>query len=247
MNDIKTVIFDLDNTLFGYDKSDKAGKKAVAAYMKQRFGMEEEESLALLQKKWDEQNALMNPQNSAVHSRLIRYQMVVDELKKPLFPHVQSMCTAYWNAFYDAMVPEDGITEVLRSLKLYGVEIAIGTNMTTWVQYEKIRRLNLGAYVDRIITSEEAEAEKPSPAFYDFLLRYLGRTKEECLFVGDSIRIDYEGAANYGIPSVWYAASVTRKKKEEDPNHPYPAERINSYQECIEKEGLRLGQYFFSF
>lgn len=247
MGKIKTIIFDLDNTLYGYTACDQAGKKAVAEYMQKRFGMTVEDALALIQKNYDIQYSTMNPQNAAMHSRLIRYQMVVEELKKPLFPHVQAMCEAYWNTFFENMIPEEGIHDVLRALRLYGVEVAVGTNMTTWVQYEKLKRLNLGMYIDQMITSEEAEAEKPYPEFYDYMLKHLGRQKEECLFIGDSIKHDYEGAKNYGMPALWYAASAIRRGRKEDPSHPFPKERITAYKDCIEKDGLRLGEYFFSF
>lgn len=247
MDQIKTVIFDLDNTLYNYDVCDEAGKKAVASYMKKRFGMEETEAMMRIQKQYDIQYASMNPQNAAVHSRLIRYQMIVEDLKKPLFPHVQAMTEAYWNTFYDQMVEEDGITDVLKILHLYGVEVAIGTNMTTWVQYEKLKRLKLGMYIDSMITSEEAEAEKPTPEFFDFCMKRLGRKKEECLFIGDSLVHDYEGATAYGMPTVWYAGAVIRKGKKEEPDHPFPAERINSYKDCLRENGLQMGEYLFSW
>lgn len=239
MTKIKTVIFDLDGTLYNYRKADQAAKKELYGYCKSRFGLSEEEADRLFAEMFQKQQKEMHGQ-AASHSRLIRSQMVLEKLEKPLFPHALAMSNLYWDTFFDSMEAEPGIQELLRALRLYGIRIGCGTNMTTWVQYEKIRRLKLGPYMDFMVTSEEAGAEKPSVAFFTYLLLKTGSAPEECVFIGDSYKGDFEGSTNAGLKGVWYAAYP----KEKDLQREAAArteDRIDHFADCLTEEGIRLG------
>lgn len=241
MSKIKAVIFDLDDTLYNYTKADLAAKKELYGYCKSRFGLSEKEAADLHQEMFEKQLAAMEGQASS-HSRLIRYQMMLEKLEKPLFPHALAMCNLYWGTFFDNMEIEPGVTELLRALKLYGIRVGCGTNMTTWVQYEKIRRLNLGPYINFMVTSEEAGAEKPELKFYTYLLEKAGCAPEECIFVGDNYRRDYEASNAAGFKGVWYAAHP-RERDEKREAVSRTENRIDSYKDCLTKDGIRLGDF----
>lgn len=239
MERIKTVIFDLDNTLYNYTKADLAAKQALYAYCESRFGLSEEEAESLQKEMFQRQQKEMHGQ-AASHSRLIRHQMMLEKLEKPLFPHALAMCSAYWDTFFDAMEIEPGVTELLRALKLYGIRIGCGTNMTTWVQYEKIRRLKFGPYIDFMVTSEEAGQEKPGMGFYACLLQRTGCPPEECIFIGDNYEFDFKASENAGMHGIWYAGHMGKKDQiREDEKR--TEKRIDRYGDCLTKEGIRLG------
>jgi putative hydrolase of the HAD superfamily len=241
MAKIKTVIFDLDDTLYDYTKCDRAAKKELYGYCESRFGLSEKEAEDLQQEIFEKQEKEM-PGRAASHNRLIRYQMMLEKLEKPLFPHALAMCNLYWNTFFDNLEIEPGAAELLRALKLYGIRVGCGTNMTTWVQYEKIRRLKLGPYINFMVTSEEAGAEKPALKFYTYLLEKAGCAPEECIFVGDNYRRDYEASNAAGFKGVWYAGHP--RERDEKREAVFRTEnRIDSYKDCLTKDGIRLGDF----
>ena len=75
--------------------------------------------------------------------------------------------------------------------------------MTADWQYAKLKRLGLMAYVDFIVTSEEAGAEKPDAALFLLCAEKAGCTPEECAFVGDSLLGDALGARDAGMAAYW--------------------------------------------
>ena len=102
------------------------------------------------------------------HNRLVRFQCMLETLGKPVFPYAYEMYNLYWDTLIDQIIPSPGIEELMKELKQRGIYIGIGSNMTSDVQYRKILKLGLGKYIDGIVTSEEAGAEKPHrKAFFD--------------------------------------------------------------------------------
>ena len=55
----------------------------------------------------------------------------------------------------------------MKELKKRKIRIGIGTDMTAYVQYRKLEAIGVTSYIDFIVTSEEAGAEKPH---YHFLI-----------------------------------------------------------------------------
>lgn len=241
MTQIKTVIFDLDNTLYNYTKADQAAKKELYGYCENRFGLTAKEAADLQSEMFEKQQKDMHGQ-AASHSRLIRYQMMLEKLEKPLFPHALAMCGAYWDTFLDHLEIEPGAAELLRALKLYGIRIGCGTNMTTRVQFEKIRRLNIGPYMDFIVTSEEAGVEKPSMGFFTYLVNKAGCAPEECLFIGDNFSGDFEGSLKAGLSAVWYSGHAGEKDLARE-TEKQTEDRIDRYTDCLTQDGIRLGTY----
>ncbi|MFR6163959.1 MAG: hypothetical protein ACLUJR_13865 [Mediterraneibacter gnavus] len=62
---------------------------------------------------------------AAVHNRLIRYQCMLEMLKKPLFPHAYKMYRLYWDTLMKQMTLEEGVSLVMKQLKEQGVYVGI--------------------------------------------------------------------------------------------------------------------------
>ena len=243
MDTVRAVIFDLDDTLYSYEAADEVAFAAVADYAKKRFGLEPERTRELHDQCFARQKRELGDDNAGIHSRIVRFEKFLEELKKPVFPHALNLTDLYWNTFLDHMTPEPGITELLRVLRLRGIQTVVGTNMTAYMQFRKIAKLGIGQYIDTVLTSEEAGAEKPSLKFFMFLLTKLGRAPGECVYIGDNARRDYEGAENAGIPAVWYAAKPGVHPEEEEKT----VHRITDYSSCLKEDGIDLGGIFISY
>ena len=76
--------------------------------------------------------------------------------------------------------------------------------MTAYVQYKKLSALGLYSYIDFIVTSEEAGAEKPDSHLFDICVEKAGFSANKCAFIGDSLKKDVEGSAKCGLKGIWY-------------------------------------------
>ena len=140
MDTVRAVIFDLDDTLYSYEAADEVAFAAVADYAKKRFGLEPERTRELHDQCFARQKRELGDDNAGIHSRIVRFEKFLEELKKPVFPHALNLTDLYWNTFLDHMTPEPGITELLRVLRLRGIQTVVGTNMTAYMQFRKIAK-----------------------------------------------------------------------------------------------------------
>ena len=200
---IKAVIFDLDNTLYNFDAANEFGIRALAAYTEPVFGWDYPRMKDLYEESREKLTERMGDVGSA-HNRLLRFQNLLEEKKLPLHPHALEMAKAYWRGVLDNMAPSPGAREIMEELRRMGVRIGLGTDMTAYMQYEKLIRLGLMEYMDFIVSSEEAGTDKPGNAFFMLCARKAGRLPGECLFIGDNIVRDYGGAAAAGMQARWF-------------------------------------------
>ena len=200
---IKAVIFDLDNTLYNFDAANEFGIRALAAYTEPVFGWDYPKMKDLYEESREKLTERMGDVGSA-HNRLLRFQNLLEEKKLPLHPHALEMAKAYWRGVLDNMEPSPGAREIMEELRRMGIRIGLGTDMTAYMQYEKLIRLGLMEYMDFIVSSEEAGTDKPGNAFFMLCARKAGCLPGECLFIGDNIVRDYGGAAAAGMQARWF-------------------------------------------
>ncbi len=241
----KAVIFDLDHTLYEFTGPHVAAMAAINAYIVERFGLTAEEAeqkaaeaFRLTKKKTGEATA-------STHSRTLRYQTLCEMLGENEFLHARVMGELYWNTFYGAMKRDEAVFKVLSALRDKGIKIVVGTDMTAPEQYRKIETLGLQDYLDHLVTSEEAGAEKPSPQILDLCIKKAGCSKEECIFVGDHPMKDVLGPIRYGMDAVWCRHFNPERflemfKIKVDLSEPIPY-RIENYEDVVTPEGINLG------
>lgn len=217
---IKAVIFDIDNTLFDFDDASLWGLKAVSDYCRRTFGMEEPQIREYYRRALQLATERVGTDTAAIHNRLIRFQCMMELLDWPVFPHAEALCHAYWDTMIGHMKRSPGIVQLFQALKAKQIHIGIGTDMTAYIQYQKLKVLELSPYVDRIVTSEEAGVEKPHPKFFDLCVEKTGCLAEECAFIGDNLKKDVEGAIAAGLCGIWYT-----QEKEPGQQMPFPVVR----------------------
>ena len=200
---IKAVIFDLDNTLYNFDAANECGIRALTAYTEPLLGWDYTKMKDLYEEAREKLTERMGDVGSA-HNRLLRFQNLLEEKKLPLHPHALEMAKVYWRGVLDNMVPAPGVREMMKELRGMGIRIGLGTDMTAYVQYEKMIRLGLLEYMDFIVSSEEAGTDKPGNAFFMLCARKAGCLPGDCLFIGDNIVRDYGGAAAAGMQARWF-------------------------------------------
>lgn len=96
--------------------------------------------------------------------------------------------------------------EVLGFLKKK-YHLHIITNGFVEVQYTKIKNCGIDKYFTHTITSEEARFQKPDREIFEFSLKKVGANAEECIMVGDDLKVDILGAKRIGIDQIYFNPS----------------------------------------
>lgn len=202
---IKCVIFDIDNTLYSYDAAHAVAFRSLTQLATQRLGVSAEEFRTLHRRTNEDLKERMGDV-AAVHNRLIRYQNLVEALGGDLSTALE-MNERYWGTLLDTMQPSPGAVETLKTLRERGIRVGIGTDMTARLQLVKLERLGLLPWVNFLVSSEEAGAEKPDARLFLRCVEKAGVPAEQCLFVGDSLEKDARGASQCGLRGLWYNPS----------------------------------------
>lgn len=81
----------------------------------------------------------------------------------------------------------------------------IVTNGVALTQHRRIDPSPLRPYITQIFVSEEAGAQKPTKAYFDYVFAAIpGFAPEQAVIVGDSLSSDMQGGVNAGIATCWY-------------------------------------------
>ena len=211
---IKTVIFDIDGTLYDYQTANRKGMKAVSDYVCNKLGWTEEQFYSAHQQAFDDLNRHAYG-TAASHNRLIRYGLLAGNC--PLSQKdALEMDERYWKAFLKDMVPYPHLRETLSFLKDSHLLIGAGTNMTAYPQFLKLKQLNILDFFDFVVTSEEALAEKPAAEFFLHCCKRAECLPEECLFIGDEMRKDIIGAKMCGMHALLICGENAAEENDAD-------------------------------
>ena len=95
----------------------------------------------------------------------------------------------------------DDVLPTLKILKQQNFIIGLLTNIAKDMS-STCRKLGLEPYLDVIVTSEEAGADKPNPIIFQAALQRAGVDASEAVHVGDQYKMDVVGARGVGITPI---------------------------------------------
>lgn len=202
LSSVKGVLLDLDNTVYLYDPCHHAAITACAQKALAELNLPEAEFMAVYKQMKIRVNTQLHGQ-AACHSRLLYFQYVFEQIEgKTNFELPLLYYRFYWQSFFAAMKVLPEALEFLKTCKSKAIPVAIVTDLTADVQFEKISRLGIAPYIQFLVSSEEAGKEKPDAAMFHLALQKLGMKTYDVIMVGDSLRADRAGAEALGIP--WF-------------------------------------------
>lgn len=200
---VKAVIFDIDGTVYNYNKAHAVAWEALCAYAQEHLDMDAATFQRCHAAAQNLQKQRLGADCAALHNRQLRYQILLEENRKPLH-HAIAMNALYWDTLIQVAKPNPGIYDCLKSLKEAGFILGIGTDMTIDYQLKKLVSLQMLPYFDFIVSSEEVSVEKPHEKLFACCAQKANVPIEACLFVGDHLQKDYYGASRAGMQAVWY-------------------------------------------
>jgi HAD superfamily hydrolase (TIGR01549 family) len=196
---LKGILLDLDDTLYAYKPCHQAGYEACKALANKKYTVSNLDFDSAWKLGRDKVHYDLHGQG-ACHSRLLYAQKTSENLfgkSNPVF--ALEMEATYWSVFLETMAFKPGVEDFLKEAKAKGIKMCIVTDLTAQIQMQKWVKLDLGRYIDFLVSSEEAGIEKPGNYMFELALEKLGAKVEECIMIGDSEEKDIKGAEAMGI------------------------------------------------
>lgn len=201
---IRTVLFDLDDTLFDHQHSRRCG-------------------LRVLQKNYSELDKISLEELEKEHERFLslNYPNVLDgkqSIGDGTIERIKNLCSIYGVTLSDAEAKVT--TELYRSayaanrraipgsdklLEYLSTHVRLGvvTNGLRTAQEEKLKACVLEKYIDVLIISEEVGYRKPDRRIFEEALKRTDTKPSEAIYVGDSWDLDIVPASGCGMKTIW--------------------------------------------
>ena len=199
---IKTVLWDVDNTLLDFLAAERAAIKTLFT----EFGLGEcsDEMIKRYSRInvsfWQrlERNEITKPE--VLVGRFLQFfgEYGIDQTIAPEFNE------RYQLRLGDTIVYRDDSLSILKYLK-GKVRQYVVSNGTVAAQTKKLEKSKIGQVVDGVFLSEKLGVEKPNDAFFEKVFEAIRPGDlSEVMIVGDSLSSDILGGMNAGIVTCWY-------------------------------------------
>jgi len=202
LTNIEHIFFDLDHTLWDFDRNSALAFKEV--FEKQKIELNIEEFLQVYMpinfKYWELYR------NNSVSKEALRYGRLKDSFDSLRFEAQDSTINLIADNYIEYLPNNnhllEGSLEILEHLsKNYKLHII--TNGFEEVQHKKMRNSAILEYFDTITTSEDAGVKKPHPLIFEKALKKSGADKSKSVMIGDNLEADIIGANDFGLQVIY--------------------------------------------
>ena len=192
----RAILLDIDDTIYAYEPCHQAGLRSSHVLCASLLpGWAHFDTFLADYRRAREVVKSRVKGTAPEHCRLLYFkEMTERRLGGIRVVEARALHTAYWESFLAEMELFPGCLETLREWRAAGIALAWVTNFTTERQMIKLQALGIESMADALVTSEEAGAEKPSPAPFLLALERLGVAPQSALVIGDDEAADVRGA-----------------------------------------------------
>jgi putative hydrolase of the HAD superfamily len=200
---IKHIFFDLDHTLWDFDKNSEVAFDKIfkSSYPDINTSAFIQQYVPINQACW----ALF--QNDEITQEELRYNRLkhtFDAINIELpDSDIHSIAHNYLELLPNSNLLLAGALEILDYLAP-NYSLHIITNGFAGVQAKKIANSNIEHYFKSITASEAAGAKKPSRKIFEHALASANAQKSQSVMIGDSLDADVHGAIHFGIDAIYF-------------------------------------------
>ena len=203
LNNIEHVFFDLDHTLWDFDKNSALTFEYIFKLNKIDLELSRflEVYIPINFDYWE------NYRKNLVSKEKLRYGRLKDSFTALSYQVDDTIIDKLSNDYilylseYNHLL--DGGVEALDYLSdKYTLHII--TNGFEEVQHKKLKNSNILNYFNTITTSEEAGVKKPHPTIFEMSLKKANALPEKSVMIGDNYEADIIGAADFGLQTIYF-------------------------------------------
>ncbi|MBX2964091.1 MAG: YjjG family noncanonical pyrimidine nucleotidase [Cyclobacteriaceae bacterium] len=214
-----TVFFDLDHTLWDYDKN--SYETLVELYEQYELHAQGIDAFPKFHQHFKEVNQQLWHlyDHGKITSEVIRRERFVQILEKSKVQNDELAIKL--SEHYLHACPQKGylIPHALEILDYLSdrYSLTVITNGFEDIQRIKILTSKIESFFDHIVTSQKAGFKKPSPEIFQYAMDVNGIESTACIMIGDNLLTDIAGAQNAAIDTILFNPEGIRH--EVDVNH----------------------------
>ncbi|MCH5151107.1 MAG: YjjG family noncanonical pyrimidine nucleotidase [Clostridiales bacterium] len=208
------LLFDADNTILDFDKSEEQALRRAFCDMGLEFN---QNVLAVYRKnnifQWElfELGKLTKPQ-----VLVDRFVETFKELNLPL-DKVDSVGNLYEEYLKLGFFVVPHAVEVLEQLQA-NCKLYVVSNGVAEIQNSRMKGSGLEQYFIARFVSEDVGYPKPQIEYFDYCFKHIdGFDKSKTLIIGDSLTSDIQGGVNAGIDTCWFNPKRLKNTKKLTP------------------------------
>lgn len=198
LNEIEHIFFDLDHTLWDFDRNSELAFREV--FKKQKIDLNIEDFLEVYVpinfRYWEMYR------NNSVTKEALRYGRLKESFDCLKFETIDSTINSIADDYIEYLPNNnhllDGSLEVLNHLR-QKYKLHIITNGFEEVQHKKMKGAGITEFFDTVTTSEEAGVKKPHPRIFEKAILKSGAEPEKSVMIGDNLEADIIGAHQFGF------------------------------------------------
>ena len=197
---IKTVLFDLDDTIFDFKMSERTALTKTLL----KLGIEPNDYIISRYSEYNisQWKRLELGEISRDEVKVNRYRLLFKEFCIDSSPELATSIYEEYLAVGHYFI--DGAVDMLESIyKTY--DLYLVSNGAKKVQDGRLASADISHFFKDIFISEVAGHEKPSIEFFNYCFdRIPNLNKNNTIIIGDSVSSDIKGGINAGIKTMWF-------------------------------------------
>jgi putative hydrolase of the HAD superfamily len=206
MKDIKHIFFDLDHTLWDFEKNSSEALREIFAEMQLHEHIENVDSfISTYQRINAHYWSLYN--HGKVTKEKLRYIRFEDTLNEFKVSDANKRAVLLGQSYIKRSPHKTNLFpdahDTLQYLKA-NYQLHIITNGFTEVQYIKLDNCKLTNYFDLILCTEEIGVNKPNPLVFETALSRTNAIPSQSIMIGDNPETDIRGAQNCDMHTVLF-------------------------------------------
>lgn len=197
-----TVLFDADNTLLDFSKSEHMSLiKTLEDYGVPVSAQNIKTYVEINQSLWKqlEKKEITKPQ-----LKQIRFRSFFDTIGFKFDGDPLEVNEHYLGLLSECGYIMEGAQDICKNLTDKGYKLYIVTNGIAKTQARRLEKSGLLPYISDVFVSETIGYPKPDKRFFDYVLERISeQEKSKVVVIGDSLSSDIKGAYNSSIDSIW--------------------------------------------
>ena len=212
LNDITDVFFDLDHTLWDFDKN--SGLTFEKIFKLNNIDISLNDFLSYYEpinlnywklyreEKIDKESLRFGRLNDAfsIMNHTIEDSMI-HKLSEDYITHLSSFNHLFENTF-----------EILDYLQL-NYNLHIITNGFSEIQQSKLTKSKISEYFKTVTNSEMVGVKKPNPKIFNYALKVANVNVDKSIMIGDNYEADILGALNIGMKAIFFGNYINDLEK----------------------------------